>query len=69
MLVKQIQYSYSANRRAENPLQFYCCGVTGKTRQRLESIGDYKGWDVSTFINPYKTSTANVMFLPPLGLK
>ncbi|XP_060593069.1 tRNA methyltransferase 10 homolog A-like [Ruditapes philippinarum] len=46
MLVKQIQYSYSANRRAENPLQFYCCGVTGKTRQRLESIGDYKGWDI-----------------------
>ncbi len=47
MLVKQLQYSYSANRRAENPLQFYCCGVNGKTKERLESIGDYKGWDVS----------------------
>ncbi|XP_041363406.1 tRNA methyltransferase 10 homolog A-like [Gigantopelta aegis] len=45
-LVQQIQHSYSANRRVENPLQFYVCGVDGKTKQRLEDIGDYKGWDV-----------------------
>ncbi|KAL4240542.1 tRNA methyltransferase 10 [Mactra antiquata] len=46
MLVKQIQFSYSANRRAENPLQFYCCGISGKTKERLESLGDYRGWDI-----------------------
>ncbi|XP_052263281.1 tRNA methyltransferase 10 homolog A-like isoform X2 [Dreissena polymorpha] len=45
-LVKQIQFSYSANRRAKNPLQFYCCNVGGKCRERLESVGDYKGWDI-----------------------
>lgn len=46
MLVKQIQHSYSANRRAENPLQLHCCGINGKTNERLENIGDYRGWDV-----------------------
>ncbi|KAK7112441.1 tRNA methyltransferase 10 homolog A-like [Littorina saxatilis] len=45
-LVQQIQHSYSANRRAENPLQLYVCGIVGKAKQRLDSIGDYKGWDL-----------------------
>ncbi|XP_071107221.1 tRNA methyltransferase 10 homolog A-like [Haliotis cracherodii] len=45
-LVQQIQHSYSANRRANNPLQFYVCGINGKAQQRLDQIGDYKGWDV-----------------------
>ncbi|XP_046550020.1 LOW QUALITY PROTEIN: tRNA methyltransferase 10 homolog A-like [Haliotis rubra] len=45
-LVQQIQHSYSANRRADNPLQFYVCGINGKALQRLDQIGDYKGWDV-----------------------
>ena len=31
-------------------LQFYCCGVGGKTKERIESLGDYKGWDVSYII-------------------
>ncbi|KAK7498588.1 hypothetical protein BaRGS_00010248 [Batillaria attramentaria] len=45
-LVQQIQHSYAANRRAENPLQLYVCGIGGKAKQRLDSIGDYKGWDI-----------------------
>ncbi|KAK3594385.1 hypothetical protein CHS0354_009678 [Potamilus streckersoni] len=46
MLVQQIQHSYSANRRATSPLQLYVCGVNGKTKKRLEEIGDFKNWDV-----------------------
>jgi len=45
-LVSQIQYSYSANRRAENPVQLYATSVSSKTKTRLESVGDYRGWDV-----------------------
>ncbi|CAG2230210.1 RG9MTD [Mytilus edulis] len=44
-LTKQVGFCYSANRRAENPLQFYVCGLHGQMQQRLESIGDYKNWD------------------------
>ncbi|KAL3876750.1 hypothetical protein ACJMK2_034546 [Sinanodonta woodiana] len=46
MLVQQIQHSYSANRRAASPLQLYVCGVQGKTKNRLDEIGDFKNWDV-----------------------
>jgi hypothetical protein len=46
-LTKQIGFCYSANRRAPNPLQFYVCGLHGQMKERLESIGDYKNWDVS----------------------
>ncbi|KAH9508468.1 tRNA methyltransferase 10 [Bulinus truncatus] len=42
----QIQHSYSANRRAANPIQLYLCSLGGKAKQRLDSIGDYKGWDI-----------------------
>jgi len=47
-LGQQIQFAYSSNRRAENPLQFYVTGLNSvsKTRERLESVGDYQGWDV-----------------------
>ncbi|BFZ02913.1 hypothetical protein BsWGS_05952 [Bradybaena similaris] len=45
-LSSQLQHSYSANRRAQNPLQLYLCSLGGKTKQRLDEIGDYKGWDV-----------------------
>lgn len=45
-LVQQLQHSYAANRRSENPLQLYVCGIGGKAKQRLDSIGDYKGWDI-----------------------
>ena len=41
-LTKQVGFCYSANRRADN-----VCGVHGQMKQRLESIGDYKNWDVS----------------------
>jgi len=46
-LTKQVGFCYSANRRAPNPLQFYVCGLHGQMKERLESIGDYKNWDVS----------------------
>ncbi|CAG5117108.1 unnamed protein product, partial [Candidula unifasciata] len=45
-LSSQLQHSYSANRRAQNPLQLYLCSLGGKTKQRLDEIGDYRGWDV-----------------------
>ncbi|XP_064594689.1 tRNA methyltransferase 10 homolog A-like [Liolophura sinensis] len=46
-LVKQIQHCYSVNRRSANPLQFYLCCSDGKTKERLDRIGDYKNWDVN----------------------
>ncbi|XP_071131500.1 tRNA methyltransferase 10 homolog A-like isoform X1 [Mytilus edulis] len=52
-LTKQVGFCYSANRRAENPLQFYVCGLHGQMQQRLESIGDYKNWDVNFTENDY----------------
>jgi len=48
-LSQQIQFSYSTNRRAENPLQLHICGLTGQIKNRLNRIGDYKNWDVSHF--------------------
>jgi hypothetical protein len=30
-------------------VQLYACGISGKAKRRLDSIGDYKGWDVSVF--------------------
>ncbi|GFS09186.1 tRNA (guanine(9)-N1)-methyltransferase [Elysia marginata] len=45
-LTCQLQHSYAANRRAENSLQLYFCGIGGKTKERLDKIGDYKGWDI-----------------------
>ncbi|KAI0217164.1 tRNA (guanine(9)-N1)-methyltransferase [Lamellibrachia satsuma] len=45
-LVQQLQHCYSANRRAANPLQFYVTGLDGKTQQRMNDLGDYRGWDV-----------------------
>ncbi|XP_059140442.1 tRNA methyltransferase 10 homolog A-like [Physella acuta] len=53
-LTCQLQHSYSANRRAQNPLQLYLCGLSGKTKERLDSIGDYKGWDVHKEIQHYE---------------
>ncbi|XP_052815160.1 tRNA methyltransferase 10 homolog A-like isoform X2 [Mya arenaria] len=55
MLVKQIQFSYSANRRSDNPMQLHCCGVSGKTQERLQSLGDYRGWDVHFHTAPYRS--------------
>ncbi|CAL1527450.1 unnamed protein product [Lymnaea stagnalis] len=45
-LTCQLQHSYSANRRAKNPMQLYLCGLDGKTKERLDLIGDYKNWDL-----------------------
>lgn len=52
-LTKQVGFCYSANRRAPNPLQFYVCGLHGQMKERLESIGDYKNWDVNFMENDY----------------
>ncbi|GFO23517.1 tRNA (guanine(9)-n1)-methyltransferase [Plakobranchus ocellatus] len=45
-LTCQLQHSYAANRRAENPVQLYFCGISGRTKERLDRIGDYRGWDI-----------------------
>ncbi|XP_074648529.1 tRNA methyltransferase 10 homolog A-like [Tubulanus polymorphus] len=52
-LTQQIQRCYSINRRAQDPLQFHVCGVDGKTKDRMESIGDYVNWDVYFKSEPY----------------
>ncbi|RUS85572.1 hypothetical protein EGW08_006655 [Elysia chlorotica] len=53
-LTCQLQHSYAANRRAENPMQLYFCGMGGKTKERLDRIGDYKGWDIYTENEPFE---------------
>uniref|UniRef100_A0A0B7A077 tRNA (guanine(9)-N(1))-methyltransferase n=1 Tax=Arion vulgaris TaxID=1028688 RepID=A0A0B7A077_9EUPU len=53
-LACQLQHSYSANRRAENPMQLYLCGLGGKTKQRLDDIGDYNGWDIHKETRDYE---------------
>ncbi|XP_005091028.1 tRNA methyltransferase 10 homolog A [Aplysia californica] len=52
-LTCQLRHCYSANRRAQNPLQMHFCGSSGKTMKRLDEIGDYKGWDVYVDTRPY----------------
>ena len=47
-LTQQLGYSYSANRRASDPLQFYVTSLGGKTKERMDRVGDYPSWDVST---------------------
>jgi tRNA (guanine9-N1)-methyltransferase len=46
-LTQQIQYCYSRNRRAAQPLQFYLTSLGKKTQERLDRIGDYHGWDIN----------------------
>ncbi|KAK3090228.1 hypothetical protein FSP39_010215 [Pinctada imbricata] len=46
-LTKQVQFCYSTNRRADNPLQYYVTGVHGQMKDRLQRIGDYVNWDVN----------------------
>ena len=46
-LTQQLGYSYSANRRASDPLQFYVTSLGGKTKERMDRVGDYPSWDVS----------------------
>ncbi len=49
-LTQQLNHCYSANRRAAQPLQFHVTSLGGKTKERLDRIGDYSSWDVSTDI-------------------
>ena len=44
-LQKQISFSYSANRRAPAPCQFYLTNVDGQLAKRLES-NSAKNWDI-----------------------
>ncbi len=46
-LTQQLGYSYSANRRAADPLQLHVTSVGGQMKSRLDKIGDYSSWDVS----------------------
>lgn len=64
-LVKQLQSCYSANRRAENPLQFYVCGINGQTKERLDMIGDSKNWDVHFTLEKYteKFEKSEIVYL------
>nr|XP_002739160.1 PREDICTED: tRNA methyltransferase 10 homolog A-like [Saccoglossus kowalevskii] len=51
--VKQIQRSYSENRRSPTPLQFYLCSLGGKTLGKIEEcVQGYKNWDV--YLKPEK---------------
>lgn len=64
-LVKQLQSCYSVNRRVENPLQFYVCGINGQTKERLDNIGDCKNWDVYFTAEKYteKFEKAQLIYL------
>ncbi|CAE1178576.1 TRMT10 [Acanthosepion pharaonis] len=64
-LVKQLQSCYSVNRRVENPLQFYVCGISGQTKERLDNIGDCKNWDVYFTAEKYteKFEKAQLVYL------
>jgi tRNA (guanine9-N1)-methyltransferase len=44
-LQKQIAFSYSANRRAPAPCQFYLANVDGQLEKRLE-VNSVKKWDI-----------------------
>lgn len=46
-LSQQVQYCYSLNRRAPDPIQLHLTSLGAKTQQRLDHIGDYAGWDIN----------------------
>lgn len=53
-LGQQLQYCYSSNRRAKEPLQLYLTSINGKTKDRLDRVGDYRGWDIQTDSKSYR---------------
>ena len=62
-LTQQLGFSYSANRRASDPLQFYVTSLGGKTKERMDRVGDYPSWDVSkcviTFYGTFALTKVN----------
>jgi tRNA (guanine9-N1)-methyltransferase len=50
-LQKQISFSYSANRRAPAPCQFYITNVNGRLEKRLE-LNTAKNWDIHLHTDP-----------------
>lgn len=53
-LGKQIRWCYSANRRAANPVQLHVVGIEGQIKDRLDSVGDYKNWDIHSSEKGYE---------------
>lgn len=53
-LLKQIQRTYSINRRAKHPVQFYLTSFGGRSKTILEEIKcNYGNWDVHIKTEPY----------------
>lgn len=44
--MKQLHRSYSVNRRADNPMQFYLSSLQGNVEACLAKSNGYKNWDV-----------------------
>lgn len=53
-LLKQVQRTYSINRRAKHPVQFYLTSFGGRSKTILEEIKcNYGNWDVHIKAEPY----------------
>ena len=53
-LLKQVQRTYSINRRAEHPVQLYLTSFGGRSKTILEEIKcNYGNWDVHIKTEPY----------------
>lgn len=53
-LLKQIQRTYSVNRRAKHPVQLYLTSFGGRSKTILEDINcNYGNWDVHIKTEPY----------------
>ena len=55
-LAKQIQYSYTTNRRLDNPLQFFVTGLKQGSMLKRKLDNDYAGytnWDVYFKVSHY----------------
>lgn len=65
-LLKQVQRTYSINRRAKHPVQLYLTSFGGKSKTILEEIKcNYGNWDVHIKTEPYSDvfSQEDVVYL------
>ena len=65
-LLKQVQRTYSINRRAKHPVQFYLTSFGGRSKTILEEIKcNYGNWDVHIKTEPYSDvfSQEDVVYL------
>ncbi|KAI6175849.1 TRNA methyltransferase 10-like protein A [Aphelenchoides bicaudatus] len=44
--INQLNFSYSANRRAKEPLKYHVTSLSGKTKEIFDTFPGYKTWDV-----------------------